>query len=105
MDRQTLTIAILAFLIVLLALAYVRLRFRQTRAIQAAGVPTPPTPQPRWVKCHIKSFHFADGHVTTRHSLCGGYGLDGLTDEKAAAFHTAAKLVSVTNESHPVRAR
>lgn len=52
-------------------------------------------------KCHLKTFRYADGFTTSRHSECGAaVGLAALTDSEAAKFHPEAALVAVTNRMH-----
>lgn len=68
---------------------------------QRPAAPVEP-PRPVYIKCHVKEFRYADGHVITKHSHCGGYGLDGLTDEEAQKFHHA-RLAHVGNSTHSIK--
>lgn len=105
METKILIIAIVAW--VLVVAWHVRLRYRQRRVERDSGVragsAAASIPEFTFVKCHIKTFSYEDGHIEERHSYCGGLGIEGLTDAAAQAFHPDSPLRHVGNQVHSIR--
>ncbi len=103
MTFQLLLNIILAAALAVVGFGYIRRRRRQSlRAVQVRRLAGSSPAQA--VKCHVKIFEYSDRATVRKHSVCDGLGLEGLTDEKAAAFHPEATLVHVRNQTHEVRA-
>lgn len=106
METKILIIAIVAWLLVVAW--HVRLRYRQRRVEKDSGVrpdsvDSASIPEFTFVKCHVKTFSYEDGHIEERHSYCDGLGLEGLTDAAAQMFHPDSPLRHVGNQVHSIR--